>query len=58
MMKSSFDEAGLNQYHGFLEDELANQVSSEIHFKPDLPAMYYYSREPSRDSAFTEGFAE
>lgn len=48
----------LAQSGGFIEDELANQVSSETHFHPSKESMYFYVREPRFDSQFREGFAE
>ena len=39
----------------YLEDELANQISSETHFKADCDKIYYYVREPN-ESTNNEGF--
>jgi NAD+ kinase len=41
-----------------LDDELANQISSETHFQAEKESMYYFVREPKVEESFNEGFAE
>lgn len=41
-----------------LDDELANQISSETLFSPEKESMYYYVREPMNEASYGEGFAE
>ena len=41
----------------FLDDELANQMSSETHFSAETDKMYYFVREPQHESSTNEGFS-
>lgn len=41
-----------------LDDELANQISSETHFQAEKESMYYFVREPKIEESFNEGYAE
>ena len=56
--KENANKIGAQQETVFLEDELANQISSETHFDAVRKQLYFFIREANSESKTNEGFAE